>query len=340
MPEISLIIPVYNGQNYIQKCFQSILNQSYNDYEVIFINNKSTDDSFIILNQLEHNYSFVKVINESNQGAAFARNAGLDNSKGNYICFIDIDDTLEKDYLKTLYENLINNNSDLSMIGINKIENNTSTPELLYHTNKFFNTSEDILMLQAGCYCNALTNFETSFIGMGTPWDKMYKASIIKNNNLRFNTLLKTGEDTFFVWNYFNFVKSFVFDKSCLYNYVVYTQSLSRRFVELETFFDTIKVFYESYKDEYSQITKDSIYYTIFRHFLSLLKKHFANKEKNYTFKLIRSELQQVLASKEMQFSLSNIPLKILSRKEKLIFKLLNFPNLFSLILNFINHVL
>ncbi len=121
---------------------------------------------------------------------------------------------------------------------------------------------------------------------------------------------------------------------------MVYTQSLYRRFVELETFFDTIKVFYESYKDEYSQITKDSIYYTIFRHFLSLLKKHFANKEKNYTFKLIRAELQQVLASKEMQFSLSNIPLNILSRKEKLIFKLLNFPNLFSLILNFINHVL
>ena len=340
MPEITIIIPVYNGQEFIENCFNSILNQSYTDYEVIFINNNSEDDSYKILQLLKEKYSFVKVINEHNRGASYARNSGIDNSNGKYICFVDIDDTLEKDYLKILYENLTNTNSDLSMIGINKIENNISKPELLYNSKISYKNKEDILMLQAGCYCNALTNFETSFIGMGTPWDKLFKASIIKNNNIRFNTLLKTGEDTFFLWNYFNFVNTFTYDNKCLYNYVVYTQSLSRRFVELDTFFDTIKVFYESYKEDFSQITKDSIYYTIFRHFLSLLKKHFTYKDKKFSLKDIKSELLQVLSKKEMQFSIINIPLNILSKKEKIILKLTKHPSLFSIILYFITFLI
>ena len=339
MPEISLIIPVYNGQDFIENCFESILKQSFTDYEVIFINNKSNDNSYDILQEIKKKYSFVKVINEQNQGASFARNSGIENSSGNYICFIDIDDTLEKEYLKTLYDNLINNNADLSMIGINKIDNNITTPELLYNEKKFFDKEEDILMLQAGCYCNALTNFQTSFIGMGTPWDKLFKSSIIKNNNLRFNTALKTGEDTFFVWNYFKYVKSFIYDNSCLYNYIIYKNSLSKRFVELDTFFDTIKIFYNSFNDTYKQITKDSIYYTIFRHFLSLLNKHFNNKNKTFSLKEINAELHQVFLKEEIQFSLKNLPYSILSKKEKIIYKLTKLPSLFSLILFVIIHI-
>lgn len=333
MAEISIIIPVYNCEKYICSCLESINNQIFKDFEVICVNDGSSDNSLNILNEKTNEYPFLKVFSKENGGAASARNKGLEYASGKYVCFVDSDDWISQDYLSVLYKNAVENNAQLSMIGINSIENQNSFPRLLYSSKKIISDKNEILKLQAGCYCNRLTDFETDFIGMGTPWDKLFLLSVIKENKLCFNTELKTGEDTFFCWNYFNFVERFVFEPQPLYNYVVYSNSLSRKYVEFEDFLKTIKIFKDSLNDSQSEITKKSICYNIFRHFLSLLKKHFANNKYKLTLKEYKIEMKKALSSEPMVYARKNISKDCLSKKEKIILVLTKMPSLFAFLL-------
>lgn len=103
MPKFSIIVPVYNVEKYIKKCLDSILNQSFKDYEVIVVNDGTKDNSI----ELIQDYP-VKIINQKNQGLSVARNKGVKHATGEYIIFIDSDDWIEKDLLKKLNESTIN----------------------------------------------------------------------------------------------------------------------------------------------------------------------------------------------------------------------------------------
>ena len=99
MRKFSIIIPVYNVEEYIKECLDSVMNQTYNDFEVIVVNDGTKDNSMDIVKQYD-----VKIVNQENQGLSVARNNGAKNAKGEYILFLDSDDTIEKDLLKKLEE--------------------------------------------------------------------------------------------------------------------------------------------------------------------------------------------------------------------------------------------
>lgn len=99
--KFSLIIPAYNVEKYIKKCLDSVLNQTYNDYEIIIINDGSTDNTSKILESYKSNKK-IKIINQENKGLSNARNTGVSNAKGDYILFIDSDDFIEKELLEIL----------------------------------------------------------------------------------------------------------------------------------------------------------------------------------------------------------------------------------------------
>ena len=98
--KISVIIPVYNVEKYLRICLESILNQNFKGYEIILINDGSTDNSLNICREYEKKYSNIIVINEENSGPSAARNKGLEYAKGKYISFIDSDDELLPNYFK------------------------------------------------------------------------------------------------------------------------------------------------------------------------------------------------------------------------------------------------
>lgn len=114
-PRISVIVPVYNVEYYLDKCINSILNQSFRDFELILVNDGSTDGSLNICKKYVDKDERVKIISQSNKGLSAARNTGLKNADGYYICFVDSDDFVEKDYLKYLLNNIEKYNSDISM---------------------------------------------------------------------------------------------------------------------------------------------------------------------------------------------------------------------------------
>lgn len=109
---ISVIIPVYNVEKYLEKCINSVLNQSYEDFEIILVDDGSTDNSGVICDKYSE-IKKVKVIHKENGGLADARNVGIDNSNGEYITFLDSDDYIKNDYLNSLYSIAIETKSDI-----------------------------------------------------------------------------------------------------------------------------------------------------------------------------------------------------------------------------------
>ena len=101
--KVSVIIPVYNTEKYLAECLDSILNQTLDSYEIIIVNDGSTDGSLQLINQYAKRYSNISVINQNNQKQGAARNAGLKVANGEYVCFIDSDDMLEKNALDYCY---------------------------------------------------------------------------------------------------------------------------------------------------------------------------------------------------------------------------------------------
>ena len=112
-PKISIIVPVYNVEQYIQKCILSIIEQIFTDYEAIIINDGSLDNSIKVITPLIKNDRRFSIINQENQGAGGARNTGIKKAKGEYVCFVDSDDYIEDDYLYLLYTTITKHNADI-----------------------------------------------------------------------------------------------------------------------------------------------------------------------------------------------------------------------------------
>lgn len=122
MPEISIIIPVYNNEKYIEKCICSIQKQTFSDIEIIIINDGSTDGSGRILRKLEAQDSRILLLKQENQGVAVARNLGVEKATGKYITFVDGDDYLEIDYIEKMYVQAEKNKSDMVICGLTYVD--------------------------------------------------------------------------------------------------------------------------------------------------------------------------------------------------------------------------
>lgn len=122
MVGISVIIPVYNVEDYLSQCLDSICNQTFKDIEIICVNDGSTDNSLDILNEYAKSDRRIKIINQHNQGLAASRNHGLKEAKGDYVYFIDSDDYIELDALEKLHENIVTNSSDMVLFKFQKVD--------------------------------------------------------------------------------------------------------------------------------------------------------------------------------------------------------------------------
>lgn len=112
---ISVIVPVYNVEKYLKRCLTSLINQTFKDFEIILINDGSTDGSLSICKEFALKYDFITVVHQENYGQAYARNRGIERAKGEYIAFVDSDDFVHPNYLNLLYSALIQTNADIAI---------------------------------------------------------------------------------------------------------------------------------------------------------------------------------------------------------------------------------
>lgn len=170
MIKVSVIVPVYNSEKYLKTCIDSLLNQTFEDIEIILINDESTDNSLDILLDYEWNYpNKIKVIDGSHKGAGHARNIGIDLAQGEYIMFVDSDDFIQKDTIKKAYECAVSTNADIVRYDFNRVFNNKKFSSMILYPNLKENTKnihklEDNYLLRENLGpCNKL--FSRKIIG-------------------------------------------------------------------------------------------------------------------------------------------------------------------------------
>lgn len=205
MPKISVIIPVYNADKYLNYCIDSILAQTFVDFELLLINDGSNDKSEIICNEYAQIDSRVRVFHKKNEGVSSARNLGLSEALGEWITFVDADDYLCKDSLESLLNGA---SADLIVGGFSRIYKYSGRIELFYPEDRKINLKNDL-------------DYFGKMIGiyLTTPWCKFFKNSIIRNNKLKFNKDLFYGEDTDFVFRYVLQIDSIQFVSKQVYCY-------------------------------------------------------------------------------------------------------------------------
>ena len=184
---ISVIVPAYNVNQFIEKCVYSILQQTYNNFELIIVNDGSTDGTADTLNRLASEDNRIIVVHQTNQGVSVARNKGIKICNGDYVCFIDSDDYISEDYLEVMTSNL--NDCDCVACGYTIVNNDG---EIISHP---FTISELYLNDRDSLTNNYMYNtvFRQMFFA---PFSKLYKASIIKT--IEFDSELVSAEDIVF----------------------------------------------------------------------------------------------------------------------------------------------
>ena len=227
LPLLSIIVPVYNVEEYLPRCIDSILSQTFTDFELILVDDGSQDRSGEICDEYTQKDKRVVVIHQSNSGVSAARNRGLNVACGEYVTFIDSDDDIERSYIGNFFSSNIPSNSlivqgqKLCGVGGNKL---ILLPDMAYDYNHFSNAVVD-----------------GSLFFHGFAHGKLYKLDIIKRNKILFDEQMPYKEDLDFMMTYMNYIDTIVLVSATDYNYYILCNSLSHKVLD----FDTLSYTYE-----------------------------------------------------------------------------------------------
>ena len=210
-PKLSIIVPVYNAEKYLDRCINSIYAQTLTDYEIILVNDGSKDDSLALCRKYAEKDSRITVIDKKNGGAGSARNKGVEIAKGEYLAFPDVDDWFEPNMYEELYALAKSGDYDIAFSGVNNYSQDL----------KFLNTIKCAAVdfkMQEECRKNIMTLFPTTTI-FDVPWNKLYRRELVVKNNVRF-TDLRRCQDAVFNLDVYKNAKSVISTEKAYYNYI------------------------------------------------------------------------------------------------------------------------
>lgn len=279
---ISVIVPAYNVESYLERAVNSVFNQDYKDWELIIINDGSTDNTFEVAQKISKKNNKVHLINQKNQGSGVARQNGLNFSKGKYIVFLDPDDFLEPGFFSNNTKIMEGEDVDVILNGYHYIYTDKLNRKKI-DTNSY-NKKEKISAK------NFIENFEKySKVSPRSLWNKMYKREFLKSNNICF-TNQRVGQDALFnylAYKYINYI--FINTFEC-YNYDMTRDN------------SAIKK-YNSLKWEYELNIANS--------FIDLLNSYDLKEEKEM---LILKEYWSMIVNQVLNLSVSTCPLDLNSK--------------------------
>ncbi|TCO89991.1 glycosyltransferase involved in cell wall biosynthesis [Bacteroides heparinolyticus] len=216
-PIISVIVPVYKVEKYLGKCLESILDQSFEDIEVLLIDDGSPDSSGVLCDHFSLIDSRVKVFHKENGGVGSARNYGIERALGKYLAFIDSDDWIEPDMLETLYTQQLRYNAELSVCGMQKDDE---------EGNVLFRIDNDVTYLENQHYAIlTLFNQDKYYKYQGWVYNKLYLKELVNKYHIRFHEEIAYSEDRLFNFDYLKHVVSAVFSTQPKYHYLIRANS-------------------------------------------------------------------------------------------------------------------
>lgn len=306
MPAISIIVPIYNVENYLRKCIDSILAQTFTDFELILVDDGSTDNGGEICDEYGYKDNRIKVIHKKNGGLSDARNSGIKIAKGNYIGFVDSDDWIEPNMYEILYKLCVENDADLSTCSINIWEKDNKR--------QFLESDNAIKVFDSRTAIQYMYNGKLSGF---TACNKLYNKDIFRDIKFPRGRIY---EDVAIMYKVYDSANRIVFIDFPLYNYIYRQSSITRsRFSEKR--FDVVLNYNETYsymEGYYPEICEklDDIYFVSLRNMLvdiinegnlmrnykyidkisKLMKAHNCRILKNRSIPIMHKILAQIIA--------------------------------------------
>lgn len=270
---ISIVIPVYNAEKYLEQCLNSIKNQTYKNFEVILVNDGSDDISEDICKSFSEEDTRFRYFTKLNGGASSARNFGLDNITGDFITFIDADDWVDENHLEVLINNIKENNSDMAVSSIKKFDNvsrfkfrvYSNQEKYLLNYNKL-NREEFLVILPKLIHASNSYKIAVS---------KLFKKELVMD--IRFDESIVYGEDLEFFFKIYNNISSISYVDEVSYIYRLYDESTSSKFGQL--YMEQELGIYKKMYEKIEELGLPTIhYYTTIRDLLEFRKDFLENR--------------------------------------------------------------
>ncbi|MBQ8534727.1 MAG: glycosyltransferase [Bacilli bacterium] len=305
---ISIIVPVYNMEKYIDKCINSIINQTYKNIEIIIVDDGSTDKSSKIIDKYKKIDKRVKVYHKKNGGLADARNYGLEKATGEYIGFVDSDDYIENNMYKKLYNNLIKYKADISVVNYNLVY------EKDFNYKKNFKEISDKLIILNKIETIKLLLDDNKFGNYA--WNKLYKRELF--NNIKY-PIGRKMEDLGTTYKIIEKCNRIVYDPIPLYNYLQRNNSIVNT-INLSFFEDTYILTYERfiYLDNKYGFIKENHFNTI--RLLLFCYSFINDKDNTYKDVIKKIKLFKIIDKLSYKEKIKFIVLRINNKLFKLLF--------------------
>ena len=297
IPLISLIIPCYNAEQTLKKCLNSVIQQSYNNLEIIIVDDGSTDETLKIGEEFQSKDERIKILRQDNFGVSKARNKGVKAATGEYICFVDSDDWIETNYCAELYHLLSTENADIAIIEASyEDENGTVIFNKPISTEKIFDGKRALILL-----------LEDEVI-QSHPWGKLYKANLLKD--VSFPENLKCFEDYSTLFKIFDKAVKVVRSDEKLYHYIQHEDSLSHNLSPQNAYYFYLAIMevFSFWQSKTRDGNKSKIIKNIVRKLLMVLKRIIRNTAKEE----MQSEKENIRRSLQsfLKYSVTEIGLE------------------------------
>lgn len=286
---ISIIVPIYNTEQYLSQCIDSIINQTYSNIEILLLNDGSTDNSLEICKKYEKLDNRIIVIDKKNSGVSDTRNTGIKLAKGKYIMFVDSDDVLDRECVEIIEKNT--NSNYLTICDINKFKGE----------NYYNYAKRKTLNIKKVPKKNFLDVYKKELIN--SPVGRLYETKIIRDKKIFFDETISLGEDLLFNLNYlYNIDFINVIDEK-LYNYRLGNcDSLSQKYVK--NMFEIKEKLCNEFSSFFCFENKEKVDKECVKFYLSIVSNEFHNKKVNFICRYINA--RKVLKSEKIKKTIDN----------------------------------
>lgn len=324
MDKISIIIPVYNSEKYLEQCIKSVLVQTYDNWEVIIIDDGSKDNTAQIYNKFAKENNKIKIIYQKNQGVSAARNKGLEMANGEYITFLDADDWYEKDYLEKMINIIKKENAD--MVQCNFFYARDEKFEKRKHIKPEYDIRNNMEELQLDILYREYEEklYNKSVGAIRGAWGKIFKSSILKD--IRFNEKIDIFEDGIYILNVLQNVKKVVLIDEYLYYYRITNDSSNIKYKP--DFNQKVLIIFEEINKFILKYNKDKTFercfqVVVFEMMSSTIDKNIFNIYNMDSKKEKIKKMKDFLQNDFCKNAINKVNYKDLNKNQKLLYKLL-----------------
>ncbi|MGN0600664.1 MAG: glycosyltransferase family 2 protein [Oscillospiraceae bacterium] len=234
MAKISIIVPIYNVEKYLEKSLNSFVNQTMEDIEIIIVDDGSPDESYKIYERFAENDPRIKIIKKKNGGVSAARNTGLENATGEFVMFADSDDWMELNCCESMYAEQQRTNADMVLADV--IVETNGHPEINHIFKEEFVKDDPKFFMDYQKACigysyNPMPSGKWKTPGLGSPWNKLFRRSLIESEKLRFDPYVNgIYDDNLFTLHYLMHIKKISYIQVPVYTFRIVSESITQAY--------------------------------------------------------------------------------------------------------------